>query len=506
MITLSQENLNHIKKDASLTIPSRDVFQLPERVLQFGTGVLLRGLPDYFIDKANRNGLFNGRIVVVKSTSIGGTDAFNIQQGLYSTCIRGIEFGNETDEVIINSSISKVLNATTQWSEVLQKAIQPAIQIVISNTTEVGIAYLEEYIKEGIPESFPGKLLACLYSRYLAFNGSLEGGMVIIPTELIPENGKRLLSILIKLARYNQLSEAFITWLEESNHFCSSLVDRIVPGKLSKEEAKEIEDKYGYKDDLMIMAESFRLWAIESNNEKVNQILSFASSDDGVVITPDIEKFRELKLRLLNGTHTFSCGLAFLGEFGTVKNAMHHSQMMNFIQDITLDEIASSVVSTSISFEDAKRFGEQVLDRFRNPFIAHLWSSITVQYTAKIKTRCIQLIKRYAELHGFVGTNMSMGFAGWLLYMRSNYINGKYIGRFNDIEYTINDDYSSILCKLWNENGPEGIVREVLANKELWGESLLEIVGFEEQVSHYLQILMNEGVIEAICRIKKQIT
>jgi hypothetical protein len=36
--------------------PPDTVFDLPEKVLQFGTGVLLRALPDYFIDKANRAG------------------------------------------------------------------------------------------------------------------------------------------------------------------------------------------------------------------------------------------------------------------------------------------------------------------------------------------------------------------------------------------------------------------------------------------------------------------
>ena len=69
------------------------LFALPEKVVQFGTGVLLRGLPDYFIDKANKQGLFNGRIVVVKSTDQGGTDAYATQDGLYTILEKGIENG-----------------------------------------------------------------------------------------------------------------------------------------------------------------------------------------------------------------------------------------------------------------------------------------------------------------------------------------------------------------------------------------------------------------------------
>ena len=58
---LSKANLAQIKSD-KVIIPSKEILELPEKVLQFGTGVLLRGLPDYFIDKANREGIFSGSV------------------------------------------------------------------------------------------------------------------------------------------------------------------------------------------------------------------------------------------------------------------------------------------------------------------------------------------------------------------------------------------------------------------------------------------------------------
>jgi len=76
IMILSEKNIRNIAKQQGLDIPAAELFSLPEKVLQFGTGVLLRGLPDYFIDKANKQGIFNGRVVIVKSTSQGGTDAF----------------------------------------------------------------------------------------------------------------------------------------------------------------------------------------------------------------------------------------------------------------------------------------------------------------------------------------------------------------------------------------------------------------------------------------------
>src|ERR1700755_1762484 len=113
-MNLSKQNLSSIRNGA-VTQPSASVFNLPEKVLQFGTGVLLRGLPDYFIDKANKQGLFNGRIVVIKSTSAGTTDEFAKQDGLYTLCVKGIENGRLTEENIINASISRVLSAYSEW-------------------------------------------------------------------------------------------------------------------------------------------------------------------------------------------------------------------------------------------------------------------------------------------------------------------------------------------------------------------------------------------------------
>src|ERR1700754_3428169 len=182
-MNLSKFNLKNIQC-SDLEIPDESIFDLPEKVLQFGTGVLLRDLPDYFIDKANRQDIFNGRVVVVKSTSNGDSSAFDKQDGLYTLCVRGIENGEKIEENIINTSISRVLSANHEWSEILKCAHNPHMQIIISNTTEVGIQLVNDDVHRHPPTSFPGKLLAFLYERYQAFAGSQQSGMVIVPTEL----------------------------------------------------------------------------------------------------------------------------------------------------------------------------------------------------------------------------------------------------------------------------------------------------------------------------------
>src|SRR5215213_5112360 len=127
---LSRYTLRNIDPE-KVVIPGDELFELPEKVLQFGTGVLLRGLPGYFIDKANRQGIFNGRIVVVKSTTQGDTTAFDKQDGLYTLCVRGLVNKQKVEENIINSSISRVLNAHSEWGQILECAHNRSMQVII---------------------------------------------------------------------------------------------------------------------------------------------------------------------------------------------------------------------------------------------------------------------------------------------------------------------------------------------------------------------------------------
>src|SRR5678815_1530639 len=140
---LSKNNIEQIAKRNGLDVPDKTVFELPEKVLQFGTGVLLRALPDYFIDKANKQGIFNGRVVVVKSTE-SDSSPFDRQNGLYTVCVRGIENGKTEEVNIVNASISRVLSASSEWEKVLECAQNPALCVVISNTTEVGIQLVDD--------------------------------------------------------------------------------------------------------------------------------------------------------------------------------------------------------------------------------------------------------------------------------------------------------------------------------------------------------------------------
>ena len=497
MQTLSRHTLSNIHSPINLQLPDEGIFNLPEKVIQFGTGVLLRGLCDHFIDQANKQGVFNGRIVIVKSTDKGDTSAFEQQDNLYTVCVQGIENGETVEEYIVNASVSRTLSAKSQWQDILACARSADMQVVISNTTEVGIQYVEESLTDGVPTSFPAKLMAFLWERFNHFKGSAESGMVIVPTELIVDNGTKLYEICLRLAAFNQLPEAFVTWLQTANHFCNSLVDRIVPGKPDAEALAGLYQKLGYQDNLLAVAEVYRLWAIQGN-EAVRNILSFSQVDEGVVIKPDIEIYRELKLRLLNGTHSLTCGLAYLCGSNLVRENMSDANLSAFAERLMLNELAEAI-PYPVAPEIAEEFGQNVLNRFRNPFLKHKLLDITLHYSSKMKARNVPLLLTYHERFGQTPELFALGFAAYLLFMKPvKEENGKYYGQRGEEFYLIQDDQAAYYYALWQNENLAGLVKQVLQNQALWGTDLTQVTGFEEKVGNFLHELVEKGAIATL--------
>jgi tagaturonate reductase len=465
MPILSVSQIRQVSAHPSLSIPHDAQFQLPDKVLQFGTGVLLRGLPDYFIEKANQKGVFNGRVVVVKSTEIGDVSSFQKQDNLYTLSIRGIKNGQNINENIICSAISKILYANTQWSDILNYAAKPSIQIIISNTTEAGLQYVEEKLYHEPSLSFPGKLTQCLYHRYINLGNAPEGKIVILPTELLTDNGFLLKSIIEKLIHFNDYPKSFGEWVNQKVIFCNTLVDRIVPGKLSNEHQQILFEKYGYSDYNAIMCEPYALWAIEGGRE-VQDLLTFSTVNEEIKIVPDISQFKELKLRILNGSHSLLCAKAIAEGFETVFLAMSEPIFRKYAEELIFEEIIPSLPA-EIKNEDKLSFAKDVIDRFSNPNIAHKWTSIAVQYPMKLTIRVLPLLKSYIQTTGVSPTRMVECIKEVLHFLLMN-------------KNTPMDDISKAAINKINlsSSSTEEKVIKLLKEKTIWGEDLTQWIKF----------------------------
>jgi len=491
---LSKNNIDKIKTNNRGGYKNNSGL-LPVKVVQFGTGVLLRGLPDYLVDKANKQGIFNGKIMVVKSTDHGKTDSFKLQDYLYTLVVKGIKNKKLIEETIICESIADVVSANSEWDRVLLESHNPELKLVISNTTEVGLQLVNEKINQSPPASYPGKLLAFLHQRYRFFNGDTNFGLVVIPTELLPGNGDILKDIILKLAAFNSLSNEFHDWLSSCVYFCNSLVDRIVPGKLSDQEQLAFENAHGYSDDLLITAEPYLLWAIEGNDH-VRDVLSFASVDPGVVVSNDITVFRELKLRLLNGTHTLLCGLSVLSLFDTVKAAFANEDYKLYAVKL-MHEIAEAI-PCKIEPSQVESFIADVIERFENPFIEHLWLNICVQYTTKLKTRVLPLLIEHYRKFNHVPPHIAIGFAYYIVFMRSEKKGDGFYGISRGAPYKIADVYAEALYLSWKETPSQEIADKVLGDTNIWDTDLGNFPGFVTAVQNYINIIVESGSREML--------
>lgn len=484
-MTMNEANIIANNKLSKHSKPAK-VF--PERIIQFGTGVLLRGLVDYSIQNANDQDCFKGSIVMVKSTKSVG-ESFEDQDCMYHLAVRGFEFGLERQSYQLNQSISRTVNANTQWEQFLELAAKAELDIIVSNTTEAGLVLNPaDKISAMPPSSFPCKLLALLQRRFLVFGGDFQKGYTIIPTELISNNGKVLQAVVLELAKLNSCTDVFMDWIVKANNFCSSLVDRIVTGKPDREKMTAHWHKLGMTDNLLIECEPYLLWAIEGN-EAVQEKLSFALPNSGVVVANDIDRFKELKLRLLNGTHSFLAAKAFFEDFVFVKDAMKSEAFLAFTKALMHEEIAPSL---NLPIGETTAYAHSIVDRFSNRFIDHFWINITLNYTQKMMLRNYESVARYHQKFGKLPWMMVKCFAYYLRFMQPVRVDeqNNYFGNKNGEEYLINDPLAQHFFEFKENYGTAAFVSNILSKKEIWVDADFEsIPNFtNEVIAQYLNL------------------
>src|SRR2546428_1935060 len=378
--------------------------ELPERVLQFGTGMLLRAVSAASVDAANSVGAFQGRIVVVQSTPQGQARAINAQDGLFTLVERGLEHGAPVERTRLVGAISRALVADTQWPAVREAIARPELQVIVSNVTEAG------FRPDG---SFAARLTDLLHSRFTRLT---DGPPVyVIPTELVDDNGPRLAAMVERLADGLERGPEFREWLGRRVRFCSSLVDRITTGTPARDVRAALEQRLGYADALLTVAEPQALWAIEADPAELRATFGIDVLPESVIIAPDIGFYRERKLRLLNGAHTATAPLALLPGVRTVREAAEHPRLGAFLRHILFEEI---LPASDLTADAALAFAETVIDRFRNPWLDHEWQVIAAHQTAKLRLRVVPSLPGFAPKRGAAPQGFGLGLAAHLRWAR----------------------------------------------------------------------------------------
>ena len=470
----------------------------PEKVMQFGEGNFLRAFVNYWFDVSNEKAGWNGKCVLVQPIAQGLTQLINEQEGLYTLYLRGTENGQKVDRKRVISSVSRCLNPyeAEGFASMMELAVSDDLEYVVSNTTEAGIVYDPACSKDDMPcSSFPGKLTQVLYKRWQAG----KSGLVILSCELIDNNGKELQRCVNQYIDQWGLEEAFKNYVNQECTFCSTLVDRIVPGRIrDAKEVAALEEINGSTDPLMDVGEVFGVWNIEGP-AWLEEKLPFKAAGVNCIVVPDVTPYKKRKVRILNGAHTGFVLGAYLGGYDIVRDCMHDDKVLGFMNKMLFDEILPVL---PLAKEDVESFAAAVQDRFNNPFINHELMSISLNSTSKWRARNMPSFLEYIEKFGKLPTCLTMSFAAYIAFFSSDIQaledNGLVCRRPKGNTYVCSDDRWALEFYYEHRNDSvEDLVSAVMRNEQMWGMDLTTVEGFYAITVENLKKIRAEGALAA---------
>lgn len=477
---LNRVNLNLLKKP-------------PIRVVQFGEGNFLRAFVEFAFQQLNKEVNFNAGIAVVQPIDRGLIELLNSQDGLYTLFLKGIQKGEIIQRKELITNVVKGVNPYLNFQEYLDLAKEEELQFIISNTTESGIAFVENdtpYMKP--PSSFPAKLTLLLFERFKYFNGNLDKGLTIIPCELINYNSDTLKSIIFKYISLWNLDESFANWLNKSCIFHNTLVDRIVPG-YPKDDIESYNSELDYQDNLIVTAESFFLWVIEGD-DNLKAKLPFHKTGLNVKIVKDMQPYRTRKVRILNGAHTSMVPFSILFGNETVKETVDHTFTGGFVKKMIFDEINAVLPLEKLELDT---FADEVLDRFGNPFIKHKLSDIALNSISKFKVRVLPSLLEYEAKKNKLPTHLTFALACLIRFYKGTW-NGRTLP-VNDSEIIISEFH-----KIWQLTDIEQVSTAAIGCVEFWGTDLNKVKNLTAAITFALKEIESNGIEQGFSNFKNK--
>lgn len=474
----------------------------PVKVAQFGEGNFLRAFVDYMIDIANEKGLFDGSIVLIRPIGFGNMDQmFKDQDCQYTLQLRGRVDGEPYVETRQITSVKDIVSPFGNYEDYINVAKIDTLRFVVSNTTEAGIVFNEEdKFEEKLNITFPAKLTQFLLTRYETFNGAADKGLVMLPVELIDDNGIELKKCVMKYIDLWNLDAGFKNWVDNACIFTSTLVDRIVTG-YPRNDAEKIWNELGYKDNILDTAEPFALWVIESEKDisgewPMDKALE-GKTGMNVIFTDNQKPYKQRKVRILNGAHTSFVLASYLKGNDYVNQSMQDPIMKDFMLKTIHEEV---IPTLTLPKQDLEDFANAVVDRFNNPFIQHALLAIALNSVSKWKARCLPSFLGYVEKFGKLPEHLTFSIASLMaFYSSTDLSDGVLKGKRGADVYDIKDDKA--VLEFFAENSAKEtreFVHAYLSNEAFHGQDLTKVAGLEDKVTEYLDVIRTEGMEKAL--------
>ncbi len=414
-----------------------------ERIIQFGEGGFLRAFVDWIVQLTDEKTDFDASVVVVQPIEKGMCDMLEKQNCVYTLIMRGLKDGVPTVDKKVIDCISRTVQPYRDFDEYLKLAENSDFRFVVSNTTESGIAFDDSDRPDNAPNiTFPAKVTMLLKKRFdLGLNG-----FIFLPCELIEKNGQTLKKYVLEYAKLWNLGTDFEKWVEGENIFCNTLVDRIVTG-YPRDEKIDL----GYEDNMLDTSEIFHLWVIEAKDDEqkiLKNEFPFEKAELNIIVTDNLDRYRTRKVRILNGAHTSMIPYALLSKIETVGECMKDEKMSRFVKECVFDEI---IPTLDLPTDELIDYANNVFERFSNPYIKHMCSSIALNSVSKFKVRVLPSILEYIKRKGEMPKRLLFSFARLIEFYKTD---------------MPNDDKD--VMKFMKESD----AKTILSNEKLWGEDL----------------------------------
>lgn len=359
-------------------------------IIQFGEGNFLRCFVDWMIHELRKQELYERKVALVQPIEQGRVSELADRGGKYHCILQGIKERRAVSQIEEIDVFGAFNNPYQDFEGFLELALNPELELIVSNTTEAGIQFIEtDRANDRPPSGFPGKLTLLLNKRFETFP---EKEIHVVPCELIEKNGDTLKHCILSYIDLWNLSDGFKSWLEKKVHFYNTLVDRIVPGHPKDADDDGIRN-LGASDPFATVGEYYHQWVIEKGR-KLEELFPFRTAGLNVIYPDALKAYRDRKVRLLNGAHTAMVSVGIRAGIETVGGFLKNEPMRTFLEGMIVEEIAPTIQQDQA---EVRAYAQAVIERFENPYIKHRLCDISLNSISKFKTRLFPIIADYME-------------------------------------------------------------------------------------------------------------
>ncbi|WP_437748430.1 mannitol dehydrogenase family protein [Enterobacter mori] len=482
-----------MKTIASTSLPARvqqpryDRQQLRSRIVHFGFGAFHRAHQALLTNRVlNEKGgdwgiceisLFSGDVLMSQ---------LRAQDHLFTV----LEKGAEGNQAIVVGAVHECLNAKLDsLAAIIEKFCEPQVAIVSLTITEKGYCIdpatgkldmhntriLHDLENPTEPHSAPGILVEALHRRR-------ERGLppfTVLSCDNIPDNGHVVKNAVLGMAQ--KRSAELAGWIDAHVSFPGTMVDRIVPAATETSLA-EITQELGVEDPCAISCEPFIQWVVEDNFVAGRPEWEAA----GVQMVKDVLPWEQMKLRMLNGSHSFLAYLGYLAGYAHINECMEDASFREAARRVMLNEQAPTLRITDV---DLTAYADSLIDRFANPALQHRTWQIAMDGSQKLPQRMLDGIRVHLERKS-AWPLLALGVAGWIRYVSGTDERGDAI----DVRDPLSDKIQSIV----KARGEAERVNALLTLSEVFGQDLPHNSVFVNAVNEAYQRLTRYGARQAV--------